>query len=80
MNVKFESKCPFSPASPPAQMAKLYFIAFPKSYLTESVFSQVTMLSKVTSTSEGSHKKKKKLRNTDLNDVALVRTYGRMTM
>jgi hypothetical protein len=48
IKVKIESKVPFSPASLAAQKARLYFIAFPTSYLVESLFSWVTYwLSKV---------------------------------
>jgi hypothetical protein len=48
LKVKTESKVPFPPAPPTAQKAKLYFIAFPTSYLVESGFSSVPyLLSKV---------------------------------
>lgn len=39
-----ESKVPFSPASPTAQKAKMYFIAFPKSSLVGSGFRRATYL------------------------------------
>jgi len=39
-----ESKVPFSPGSPTAQKAKMYFIGFPKSSLVGSGFRRATYL------------------------------------
>jgi hypothetical protein len=48
LKFKIGTKVSFSPASPAAQKAKVYFSVFPISYLVESVFGSVTyLLSKV---------------------------------
>jgi hypothetical protein len=48
LKFKIETKFPFSPASFAAQKAKLYFIAFPTSYLVVSGFRWVTFAVKRT--------------------------------